>query len=518
MNIDRYSTPTGDGEVTVIPGPEALLDLARANARLRASYDFRVLDVPATTLAGQVREEFLEPARRYTMSLGVAPRDNGAGIIIATGHQPELMHPGIWLKNHLAARVAGRLGGTGLNFIVDNDAVDVGRIRAPALEDGELRIRDVPFIECPADTAAEEVAVPEGTADALTEVARLAGPALGETLAGEFAAAAEPDGDLGSFVSRPRRRIEETFGVHNLELPVSSLAKTDAFLAYCAHIIANAGRFAEIYNRTLDRHRAEHAISNPVEPSPNLHIEHDRVELPFWAWRPGDARRPLVVVIDGDTRGLYCGSAQVAWFSSDNLAVPGSAVNALGRTSLRFRIRPRALAMTMFFRLFCCDLFIHGMGGARYEPVNDGIIREFFGVEPPGWAAASATLRVKPATPPPPQDDADELRQRVHRMKTTPERFVGELIPDDAEASGLARRRTELLDLSGLSKRESKRAFEESKRIAARLQERLAPHILAAEKELMRAEERRGLREAVEDRGFPFFLHSRAALEKLYGA
>jgi len=512
MNTDRYKTPAGDGEVVVIPEPEALPDLARANAELRASYDFRILDVPAATLAAQAREEFLGPARRYTESLGVAPCDNGAGMIVATGHQPEFAHPGIWLKNHLAARAADRLGGTGLNFIVDNDAVDLSRIRTPALEEGELRVRDVPFIECPPDTAAEEVAAPEGAADALAEAARLAGPALGETLAGEFAAAAEPDHALASFVSRPRRRIEETFGVHNLELPVSSLAGTGAFRAYCAHIIANAGRFAEVCNRTLDRHRAEHGISNPVEPSPNLRIEPGRVELPFWVWRPGEARRPLAVVIDGEARVLYCGSDQAARFSGDE-----PAAGALGRASLRFRIRPRALAMTMFFRLFCCDLFIHGMGGARYEPVNDGVIREFFGVEPPRWAAASATLRVKPATPPP-QADTDELRQRVHRMKTTPERFVGEFIPADAEASDLARRRAELLDLSGLSKRERRRAFDESKRIAARLQERLAPHILAAEKKLGRAEERRGLREAIEDRGFPFFLHSRAALEKLYGA
>jgi len=56
------------------------------------------------------------------------------------------------------------------------------------------------------------------------------------------------------------------------------------------------------------------------------------------------------------------------------------------------KIRPKALLLTLFNRLFISDLFIHGLGGAKYDLVTDEIIREFFKVEPPHFLVASCTL------------------------------------------------------------------------------------------------------------------------------
>lgn len=490
---NEYQTPSEDGQIMVDPPARELPDLARANAALRASYEFDVLDIPAPTLAEQARTEMFELARRYTeLAMRCEVGEGRSELVVATGHQPVLPHPGVWFKNHLVSHLAKRLGCAGVNFVVDNDTVDLRAIRAPAVVDGVLTTESVPFIECPRGIAAEEIGVPAGAMDALAEVARLAEAALDGSIAGEFAAAAKPMDDLPLFVTFPRRRIEESFGVCNFDVPIGMLAGTDAFLAFCAHIIANAERFVEIYNRVLDRHRAERGITNPVEPSPNLVRKGGRLELPFWVWRKGKRRRPMFVNVD-------------------DVADPPGALRKMADEGLK--IRPRALTMTMFFRLFCCDLFVHGIGGALYEPVNDGIIREFFGVEPPGYVVASATLFVKPKVPVPVAEDAVELRQKIRRMKATPERFVDDLIPGDAEARELAGRRIALLAPAGLSKRERRKAYAESKRLAAQLQERLAPHILAVEKE---AEELDAARAVVEDRTYPFFLHSRAALEGLY--
>ena len=483
-----HQIPKEDGAVTIVPPAETLPQIARANAALRASYGFDVLGTPAATLAGQVRAELLALAAEYTTSLGFRPGETAGDLIVATGHQPVLPHPGIWLKNHLAWRVAQQIGAASVNFIVDNDTVDLGQIKVPALGERGLEARAAPFVPCPRGVAAEEITVRRDAPGALAEAARLAGTALPDTLADDFVAAAAPADSLADFVSRPRRQIEEGFGVRNLELPVSRLCSTDGFLLFCAHIAADAERFVSAYNRALARHRAEHNVTNPVEPVPDLGRKGDRLELPFWVWREGEVRRPMLVA----------GGA------------PGAVREAV---DAGLKIRPRALAMTMFFRLFCCDLFVHGMGGARYEPVNDAIIREFFGAEPPAYVAASATLLVKPGVPVPSPEDVLELRQRIRRMRTTPERFVDELAPDDAEARDLARRRVELRDLSAVPRRERKSAFVESKKLASQLQERIEPHILAAEQELARAEE---LRAALEDREYPFFLHPRAALEKLY--
>ena len=357
-----------------------------------------------------------------------------------------------------------------------------------------LEVRAIPLIPCPTDVAAEEIPVSAGALDALAEATRLAQTSLGDTLAGEFAAAARPADAVPEFLSVPRRRIEESFGLRNAELAVSDLAETDGFRLFCEHIVANADRFAAAYNGALSRFRSERDIRNPVDPTPDLRRKGERLEAPFWIWRPGQRRQPMTV-------------------TAEDAADPAAALRQLADDG--FKVRPRALAMTMFFRLFCCDLFIHGMGGARYEPVNDEIIREFFGAAPPRWAAASATLLLRPAQPLPPPVDTTELRQRLRRMHSTPERFVDELRPNDPKAQELARRRAALRHPAASSKRERRRAYEEGRGAAARLRERLAPHILAAERELERAEKQEAVRAAVRSREHPFFLYPRAALQEL---
>jgi hypothetical protein len=46
----------------------------------------------------------------------------------------------------------------------------------------------------------------------------------------------------------------------------------------------------------------------------------------------------------------------------------------------------------MFLRLLVVDQFVHGIGGGRYEQVNDRVIQRFFGMEPPAFSVTTATL------------------------------------------------------------------------------------------------------------------------------
>src|SRR5439155_11533539 len=57
-----------------------------------------------------------------------------------------------------------------------------------------------------------------------------------------------------------------------------------------------------------------------------------------------------------------------------------------------FKIRSRALTNTLFARLFLVDLFIHGIGGGRYDELTDEIARRFYDHEPPRYLVLSATL------------------------------------------------------------------------------------------------------------------------------
>jgi len=480
--LDSFTPPSDDGQVAILPDADTLPDLARANAERRSRYRFRVMGVRADELAQQARAELLALAASYTRGLGVESGAGDPALLVATGHQPVLPHPGIWLKHHLAAKVARAVGGVSVNFIVDNDVVDLSRVAVPVCDAAGLRVETFALSEAPDGRAAEEIPAGHDAPARLATLIERARTAVGPSLCDVFLAAAQPAESLADFLAMPRRRLEERFGTQNLELPVGRLADTEAFRLFAQHLVEYAERFRAVYNAALHEHRERFAIRNPIEPTPDLRDG----ELPFWVWSPGGRRRPLL-------------SEEAELDGADGL-----------------KLRPRALTMTLFFRLFCCDLFIHGMGGARYEILNDAVIRRFFEVEPPAFVAASATLRPRLCAPLPSPEDAAELRQTLRRMQSTPERFVAERMPDDAQAMQWAEQRRALLQADGLSRRERREAYTEAKKIAAQLRERMRPHILAVQTSLERAEADAARRDALQDRTFPCFLHSHAALEALY--
>ena len=79
-------------------------------------------------------------------------------------------------------------------------------------------------------------------------------------------------------------------------------------------------------------------------------------------------------------------------------ARPGRRLDGAGAAGLK--VRSRALTNTLFARLFLSDLFIHGIGGGKYDELTDDIIRRFYECEPPDFLVLSATrLLPLPAVP-----------------------------------------------------------------------------------------------------------------------
>lgn len=61
----------------------------------------------------------------------------------------------------------------------------------------------------------------------------------------------------------------------------------------------------------------------------------------------------------------------------------------------RSSLAPRAIFATGFARLMLCDIFIHGVGGGRYEPAADTWFRGWLGLTPPApHVVVTATLRL----------------------------------------------------------------------------------------------------------------------------
>ena len=221
--------------------------------------------------------------------------------LIMAGHQPELFHPGVWIKNFAINGLARKHGLTPINLIVDNDTAKTISLQmpAPASDENPLpHVQTVPFDEWAGDVPYEERTVrnEELFAGFPQRVDALLGnwnytPMLGEFWA-EVKQQAQRTPLLGERFAAARRTFERRWGCHNLELPVSILCQTEPFAMFACHLLADLPRFHAIYNDCVRDYRRRHGIHSRNHPVPDLAAEGNWLEAPFWAWRGPDAPQP----------------------------------------------------------------------------------------------------------------------------------------------------------------------------------------------------------------------------------
>jgi hypothetical protein len=229
--------------------------------------------------------------------------------------------------------------------------------------------------------------------------------------------------------------LEARWGLRTLEVPQSRVCDSEAFRWFVAHLLAEAGRFQEIYNQAVGEYRRAHRIRNLAHPVPDLAREGAWIESPLWIWTAEAPQR----------RRLFVRPDQGALVVSDRGAVefrlpwwPGgdgaAAVRALAEANRQgVRIRSRALSTTLWARLALGDLFLHGIGGAKYDQVTDRLIERFFGLAPPAIQVLSATLYLPIVSP---QETAAKLRtirQSLRDLAFHADLIISSPPPPDAE-------------------------------------------------------------------------------------
>jgi len=250
--------------------------------------------------------------------------------IIASGHQPTLVHPGILLRQLLLARLGREL--SSLWVIVDSDAPREVAIPVPLLRRRYTR-HSLVLADNPGRRILAELPVPPELAQAWPRIApRLAtlrNPRIGEIAEVTWGAFPSPAGPWSQWTEEAKRA---SWGLDVPSLTVTQLASTKAFRAFLELLFEDRARASDAYARAAE--------VGGLAPLPGG-------VLPLWTLREG--RR-----------------------------VPASTMDASP-------LLPRALLLTLAVRALVCDFFIHGVGGAGYEPAVDLLFRELLGVEPPPW-------------------------------------------------------------------------------------------------------------------------------------
>ncbi|HUS39330.1 MAG TPA: hypothetical protein VMX74_07770, partial [Pirellulales bacterium] len=218
------------------------------------------------------------------------------------------------------------------------------------------------------------------------------------------------------------------WGLDTLEIPQSKMCQLESFAWFASHLLAQLPRFVEVYNLSLAEYRRNHGVRSAAHPVPDLAMDQRWLEAPFWVWSAQNPiRRRLFVRQQGDKLRLADrnGIELVLNLSPDQSAA--EAVREFARVeNTGIKLRPRALVTTMFARLLLCDLFIHGIGGAKYDQLTDALIDRFFGVSPPRFMTLSGTQRLPIEFTPTTVHRLHELQQRSRRLKYHPEKYFSE--------------------------------------------------------------------------------------------
>jgi hypothetical protein len=508
----RAQAPAGNGELLAVPPYEQWADLARSNALAASGWTFEVCGMPVTTVRADARRECVALARTFSARLGVPVADvpDDPGLVVVTGHQPEIYHPGIWAKDFLLQRLADETGAAAIDLVVDSDGFDSVGVHAPCLTP-EVRVcraylalgtADGCFA-CSAPPSVDDIARFRDAG--LEQLNTLPSPSVAhhfETFCGVLQEATGEARDLAELITIARRRYEAPAGTDYLELPVTSMAGSRAFASLVAHIALDADRFAAVYNGALAEYRVGNGIRSAAQPFPDLRIENDLVELPVW--HVGGTRR-TVWARTGDRPALLVDGETLCELGDRASAAAAVAACAPG-------LAPKALLLTLFARVLVADLFIHGIGGGRYDRVTDDVVRGFFGVEPPPFVVASLTMYLPLGAQVVSDADVEAASSALHRLTHNPDTMLQAVEFDSADerdqALALAARKASLVEQIAV-------AGADRKELGARIRavnDELAGMLESYRRQLTGDLERlRTMREAVDiltDRTYPLCFYS----------
>ena len=313
--------------------------------------------------------------------------------IVASGHQTLMWHPGILVKYLLLRQIVERTGAAGANVIVDQHVGDFDQCPVPVTEsDGMLGATNLVLCRPRPDVPMgfQPTFRPLPIPDSLR-------PATPEIRAGLDRMRAAIDAGRNAATNAA---CQMAHALDELMLPrwspvphvtASAMMRTTFAREVVRDMVRDPWACALAYNRAV--------MQTPDAGLRRLHVREDFVELPLWRISEDGTRRPADDVdaaawLDGDPRVQH--------------------------------LMPRALMMTLIIRVALCDVFIHGLGGARYDLAMLAWANAWKGLDVPPGIVASADVHLHlprrfSASTPMNAGRVAELQTGAHRIHHNPE-------------------------------------------------------------------------------------------------
>ncbi len=425
LQDSRLQVPRDHGQILLEPdscGPAGLVEF---NQSLFSTYRFAVLDFEYSEFRAELRHRLC---------------GQNSGPIVLTGHQPDFIHAGVWAKNVAASAAARMTGGTALNLVVDSDAPSATAWTVPK----QLADRTVPtnttYEPFRRGVAFEGWPVWDEPARQRLEsgIRELMGVRYTGSMMPAFFRALGDWNGAGDGVDQmmaARRGIETELDIGVREHRISRVWVGPWF----ADLLLRAGEFLESHNAALADYRRAYRVRGADRPIADLEQAGGRIEVPVWTYVPGQRRRRLFVQSAGDRVALFADERKLGEIGMGDAGRWDRMADALSHFE-GWVFRPRALSLTLWARLFLGDVFIHGIGGAKYDRVTDDIIRRYYGFEPPAMGCVSATLMLDEPAGNDFSERESRARYRLRDIRYNPQRYL-----DQAGTAEVVRARAEAI-------------------------------------------------------------------------
>ena len=434
LHRQRFATPREDRAMLAVPPMEEAGALAAENVQLRGTADYALQGRSLADLSRQARAELLAAAQAWTTAYRKIdlPSLDSEGLIFLAGHQPELFHPGVWFKNFALGALARRHGAVAVNLVIDSDTMKNTSLPTPCGSPADPRREAVLFDRPDGRLPFEERRILDADVFARFggRVARRIAPLVHDPLLGRFwpmvLERARHVDRLGYCLAQARHQLEGQWGLQTLEIPQSLVCGSEPFHWFLVHLIANLDRFRDCYNQAVQEYRRANHIRNAAHPVPDLVAEGQWVEAPLWIWTAEQPQRRRLFVSRQGRDVLVSDRAGLELRLS--LGADGNGSEAVGQliecSRQGVKIRSRALITTLWARLALSDLFMHGIGGAKYDQVTDRLIETFFGIPPPGIMVLSATLYLPVPRPQVSHENLRNIRRELRELSYHPEKYL----------------------------------------------------------------------------------------------
>lgn len=341
--------------------------------------------------------ELINITIEYTNMLGLsAVNPKSSANIIITGHQPNWLHCGIFAKSIIADKFAKQTSGVTIELVLDHDICNTSISMPVSGDNGVFKIETIPL-----EKKLQNIPLEFRFAPCEDQIIKFINT-ISKTRENSFCTHVWKTNlfkiidnsrfcrNIADVITQLQAQLVRILGLEITYLPVSLMSQCYSFTDFVSSVISDAARFVEVYNKVI-KHKRQSENLKPNRTVRPLRIDYLNkiIELPFWLlWKTGKRASLYVSFDDKDIRvgtsDTTIGTIDSSWDKKQQIR------QILKKNNCS--IRPKAVTLTLFTRLYLADLFVHGTGAANYEYITDSLIRNFFKMADVNFGVATATM------------------------------------------------------------------------------------------------------------------------------